>query len=68
MMDLINNYKLLGTNVVVQAINDYKRACRTGNMHEIKHLESFFLGDDFAIFTDLDGKKLLYSLKNRLHN
>lgn len=26
--------------------------------------ETFFLGDDFCIFSDLDGKKLLEDLKN----
>ena len=62
------NCEDLLNGVVLRAAQDYQLAlCRQKkSQREIHELESFFNGDNFKLYTKVDGKKLAEELKNEV--
>ena len=61
-----NNYQDIGIErlrnaVVMQAVKDYKN-----DNNQREECERFFLSQDFALFSDLDGKVIVNALKEMI--
>ena len=50
--------------VVVQAVKDYRMACRCKDFYIQRECANFFLSDWFGAFSRLDGKALLEKLND----
>ena len=55
---------MLANAVVKKAADDYRAALKKNNQRKMQEIESFFTGDDFRLFTRLDGPNLMRRLQN----
>ena len=66
-----NNYQNLANAIVLQAVNDYRKALRRNKKHpykkeylsEMRSLEYFFRSNWFAALTNINPKMLVSKLK-----
>ena len=67
-------YRDLADAIILQAVNDYRGAvkrliCKTYDAkayRDIQEIEGFFQSDWFQVLCDLDGRKLLQSIRARM--
>lgn len=69
--DIVDPWEALASEVVKQAVEDYKYLQKIGKFStkylgsviSRKEIENFFLSEAFCLYTDLDGKEILRILK-----
>ena len=66
-----DNWQGLADAIVVQATRDYRTALRDlrknpENIRKLRELEEFFRSSWFQTLCDLDGKQLIWMLKNEV--
>ena len=69
-----DNWQSLADAIVVQATKDYRTALRslhlnpesTKQLYQKRELEEFFRSSWFQTLCDLDGKQLIWMLKNEV--
>lgn len=69
--DIVDPWEALASEVVRQAVEDYKYLQKIGKFStkylgsviSRKEIENFFLSEAFCLYTDLDGKKNIEDFK-----
>lgn len=72
--DIVDPWEALASEVVRQAVEDYKYLQKIGKFStkylgsviSRKEIEKFFLSEAFCLYTDLDGKEILRILKGEI--
>ena len=69
----MNGYEQLANAIIVQAVRDYETVFVRDHKHstretrrELKKLKSFFMSDEFAIYTNADPVIILCTVEQRL--
>lgn len=74
MKPIDNGYRFLADAIILQAVEDYRRAVRklrkhSNNLEALRTkrtIEDFFLSDWFNTLCDLDGRQLLFDMKQQV--
>ena len=64
MISLLEAMENLGNAVVERAVWDYRMAIERRDYATMRECEEFFCGDDFKIYSSLDGYELMDVLKH----